>query len=141
MRSLKETEIKRRFVDLRRVVILQEAYLEYKQESYFIRVGRQALRWSESWTLPSLDIWTGRRFNRLYFDPLADQLTHSTGATFSYAQDTFSVELVSFWDLAETFFPEPIPEVTPKKETSFGGRVKWSLRIWFLGFGCEGFKK
>ncbi|MEK2646556.1 hypothetical protein [Bdellovibrio sp. BCCA] len=110
---------------------LQEAYFEFKLESFFVRVGRQALRWSESWTLPSLDVWTGRRFNRLFFDPLSDQLTHSTGASFSYAKENFSVELVGIGELAENFYPVPIPETENEKNTSFGGRVKWNMG----GFG------
>lgn len=110
---------------------LQEAYLEFKLDSFYVRVGRQALRWSESWTLPSLDVWTGRRFNRLLFDPLPEQLTHSTGASFSYAKGDFSLELVGIGDLAENFYPIPIPEIEAEKNTSFGGRAKWS----FGGFG------
>lgn len=110
---------------------LQEAYFEFKLESFFVRVGRQALRWSESWSLPSLDVWTGRRFNRLFFDPLADQLTHSTGASFTYAKDTFSLELAGIGELAETTLPVPYPEIENEKDTSFGGRAKWTLG----GFG------
>ncbi|MGZ6472923.1 MAG: hypothetical protein ACXWRZ_17275 [Bdellovibrio sp.] len=110
---------------------LQEAYLEFKLESFYVRVGRQALRWSESWTLPSLDIWTGRRFNRLLFDPLPEQLTHSTGASFSYATGDFSLEFVGIGDLAENFYPIPVPEVENEKNTSFGTRAKWTM----AGFG------
>ncbi|UOF01072.1 alginate export family protein [Bdellovibrio reynosensis] len=110
---------------------LQEAYLEFKLESFYVRVGRQALRWSESWTLPSLDVWTGRRFNRLFFDPLADQLTHPTGATFTYAADTFSLELAGIGEVAETTYPIPLPQVENEKNTSFGARAKWTLG----GFG------
>ncbi|XGC80233.1 hypothetical protein ACES2L_12955 [Bdellovibrio bacteriovorus] len=110
---------------------LQEAYLEFKLDSFYVRVGRQALRWSESWTLPSLDVWTGRRFNRLFFDSLADQLTHPTGASFTYAADTFSLELAGIGEVAETTYPIPIPETDNEKNTSFGARVKWTLG----GFG------
>lgn len=110
---------------------LQEAYLEFKLDSFFVRVGRQALRWSETWTLPSLDIWTGRRFNRLLFDPLPEQLTHSTGALFSYAKGDFSLDFVGVGEVAENFYPVPIPEVEAEKNTSFGGRAKWSMG----GFG------
>ncbi|WP_374029180.1 hypothetical protein [Bdellovibrio bacteriovorus] len=106
---------------------LQEAYMEFKLESFFVRVGRQALRWSESWTLPSLDIWTGRRWNRLFFDPFEDQLTHSTGASFTYATEVFSLELVGIGELAENDFPQPIPEVENEENTSFGGRAKWNV--------------
>lgn len=110
---------------------LQEAYFEFKLSSFFVRVGRQALRWSESWTVPSLDIWTGRRWNRLFFDPLAEQLTHPTGASFSYAKDDFSLDLVGIGEVAETVYPEPLPEVKVDKNTSFGGRAKWMVG----GFG------
>lgn len=110
---------------------LQEAYLEFKLDSFYIRVGRQALRWSESWTLPSLDIWTGRRFNRLLFDPLPEQLTHSTGASFSYAQGDLSLDFVGISDLAENYYPIPIVEAEVEKNNSFGGRAKWNLG----GFG------
>ncbi|WP_415063330.1 hypothetical protein [Bdellovibrio sp.] len=110
---------------------LQEAYLEFKKDSFYVRVGRQALRWSESWSLPSLDVWTGRRWNRLFFDPLADQLTHSTGVSFSYTTENTSLDLVGIGDLAETFYPVPIPEVENEKNTSFGGRFKWNV----AGFG------
>lgn len=110
---------------------LQEAYFEFKLESFFVRVGRQALRWSESWTVPSLDIWTGRRWNRLFFDPLADQLTHPTGASFSYAKNDFSLDLVGVGEIAETTYPIPFPQVSEEKNTSFGGRAKWGV----TGFG------
>ncbi|MGZ3773474.1 MAG: hypothetical protein ACXVCY_17780 [Pseudobdellovibrionaceae bacterium] len=110
---------------------LQEAYLEFKLESFYIRVGRQALRWSESWTVPSLDIWTGRRWNRLLFDPISEQLTHSTGASLSYAAGDFSLDLVGVGELADNFYPLPVPEIANEKNTSFGGRVKWK----FAGIG------
>ena len=112
---------------------LQEAYLEFKVDSFYLRVGRQAIRWSESWTLPSLDVWTGRRYNRLYFDPLVDQLTHPTGISASYAIDTFSLEFVGIGDVAPNYYPIPVPEEKLKKNTSFGGRVKADV----AGFGLS----
>lgn len=110
---------------------LQEAYLEFKLDSFYLRVGRQAIRWSESWTLPSLDVWTGRRYNRLFFDPWVDQFTHSTGILASYARESFSVDFVGVGDVAPNYYPVPIPEENLEKNTSFGGRVKLD----FAGFG------
>lgn len=103
---------------------LQEAYFEFKLDSFYLRVGRQALRWSESWTLPSLDVWTGRRYNRLFFDLLQDQLTHPTGISASYARDAWSLDFVGVGDVAPSYYPIPIPEEKTEKNTSFGGRVK-----------------
>ncbi len=105
---------------------LQEAYLEFKKDSIYLRLGKQALRWSEMWTLPSLDIWTGRRWNRLFFDPLADQLTYPTGLSFSYAADSFSIDLVGVWQVAETTYPVPFSEVNTEGQTGYGGRIKWA---------------
>ncbi len=118
---------------------LQEAYLEFKHNSFYIRLGRQAMRWSETWSVPSLDIWTGRRFNRLYFDPLSEQLTHSTGASFSYASQVFSLDMVVVNELAETTYPEPFPRTlsdNPDHLTSFGGRAK--LNMGGFGFSAIG---
>ncbi|KHD89238.1 MAG: hypothetical protein OM95_05350 [Bdellovibrio sp. ArHS] len=105
---------------------LQEAYFEFNLDSFYVRVGRQALRWSESWTVPSLDVWTGRRWNRLFFDPLADQLTHSTGVVFSYARESYSFELVGVGELAKSSYPVPVEGPSVEENTSFGGRVKWN---------------
>lgn len=110
---------------------LQEAYAEFKLDSFYLRVGRQAIRWSESWTLPSLDVWTGRRYNRLFFDPLADQLTHPTGVSASYAIRSFSLEFVGVGDAAPTYYPIPLPEEVQEKNTSYGGRIKGDIG----GFG------
>lgn len=121
---------------------LQEAYFEFKLQSFYLRVGRQALRWSESWTLPSLDIWTGRRWNRLFFDPLNDQLTHPTGITFSYAADNISVDLAAIGELAENIYPMPVPEVELNKNNNFGGRVKWNIGgFGFSALGAQLLKK
>lgn len=48
-------------------------------DSVGVRIGRQPIRWSQSWTLPSLDIFSGRRSNRLFLDPLIDQFTTHSG--------------------------------------------------------------
>ncbi|MGE9743295.1 hypothetical protein [Bdellovibrio bacteriovorus] len=112
---------------------LQEAYLEFKLDSFYVRVGRQAIRWSEMWSLPSLDVWSGRRWARLFFDPFQDQLTHPTGASFSYARETWSLDLVGIGDVAESTYPIPAPEPVEEKNTSFGGRLKMDVK----GFGLS----
>lgn len=104
---------------------LQEAYFELKMESFFVRVGRQALRWSESWTVPSLDVWTGRRWNRLFLDPFSEQLVHPTGVAFSYAPGNFSLDLVGVGEAAESTFPMPIHSVKPDSDTGYGIRSQW----------------
>ncbi len=113
---------------------LQEGYVEFKLDSIYIRVGRQAMRWSESWSIPSLDVWTGRRLNRLFFDPLSEQLTHSFGMSFSYASQSFGLDLVAVNELAEFIYPEPYPRTLATNEdndNSFGARIKFDLG----GFG------
>lgn len=110
---------------------LQEVFLEYKWKSFYVRVGKQAMRWSESWSLPSLDLWTGRKFNRLFFDDFPNQLNHSSGILTSYASKNFSVDLVGVTDVAENEFPSAYPYTPPPKKNSWGGRAKWNLK----GFG------
>lgn len=106
---------------------LQEGYLEYKNGPIYFRVGQQALRWSEMWIVPSLDIWTGHRWNRLFFDPLAEQLVHPIGASFSYATQSFSLDAVGITQLAESTYPEPLPETIstgPTNSPNGGLRVQ-----------------
>lgn len=112
---------------------LQEAYVEFKLDSFHVRVGRQAIRWSEMWSLPSLDFWTGRRWSRLFFDPFQDQLTHSTGGSFAYAQESWSLDLVGVGEAAENTYPVPVTEVVSDLATSFGGRLKVDV----AGFGLS----
>jgi hypothetical protein len=109
---------------------LQEGYLEFKKDAIYIRVGRQAMRWSDMWIVPSLDIWTARRWNRLYFDPVSEQLIHSTGLNFSYATQSFSLDLVGIADLAQSTYPEPLPETLDVRipgETSGGARIQFDV--------------
>lgn len=105
---------------------LQEAYLEFNFEAFYLRAGKQALRWSESWVLPSLDVWSGRKFNRLYFDPFKDQLNHSSGVSLSYAGSSFSLDIALIGEYAETQLPSPLPETlqTAKDELNYGLRFK-----------------
>lgn len=125
---------------------LQEGYVEFKYNSIYLRAGRQALRWSEMWVVPSLDIWTARRWNRLYFDPLSEQLVYPEGVSFSYATQSFSVDLVGVTSLAENTYPEPIEEIgqdqQDKSEASGGARVQFDLGgFHFSGIGAKLAKK
>lgn len=90
---------------------LQELYGEFAGSSFFIRVGKQAARWSDSWSLPSLDVWTARKYDRLFLDPLAQQLSHSTGLLLSYVGSSWSVDVAFMSDVAKDRFPEPYPEL------------------------------
>lgn len=109
---------------------LQEAYIDLNLESLYFRLGRQALRWSEMWTLPSLDIWSGRRFNRLFVDPLTEQLTHSSGFSATYAGKSLSVDIVVLPELAVSTFPSPLVEsnFVDDQELSYGARLGFEWR-------------
>jgi hypothetical protein len=123
-------------VDQRRLasgVFLQEAYVEFKLESFYLRAGKQSMRWSEMWVVPSLDVWTARRWNRFLFDPQPEQLEHSGGVSASYAVEGFSVDVAAINEPARARFPDPLPEFTDEvsEEISGGFRVKGDV----LGFG------
>lgn len=109
---------------------LQEAYLEFKIESLYVRAGKQAMRWSEMWVLPSLDIWTGRRWNRLLYDPQTEQFDHSGGVSFSWASEGLSVDAALLTEVARSRYPEPLPEFLDGKDeekASGGLRLKFDL--------------
>jgi hypothetical protein len=103
---------------------LQEAYLEYQYSRVSVRAGRQSVRWSQSWTLPSLDVFTARRWNRLFLDPLPEQLVHSDGVLLSYAASDIEADIFQVVQPAENYFPEPLPNETRKPEAQTGARVK-----------------
>jgi hypothetical protein len=103
---------------------LQEAYLEFHWGDHFFKLGRQAVRWSEMWATPSLDVFTGHRFNRAFIDPLSEQLTHSTGLLWSYAGRNASLDVYSLWQGAETTYPEPFPEKEPTVRSSVEGGIR-----------------
>ncbi len=106
---------------------LQEAYFETRWRFLFARVGRQPVRWSESWLSPSLDIWTARRYNRAFFDPLAEQLIHSTGVLISAASDKSSLDFFqALWPAVDQY-PKPLPESTTEYSPQFGLRGKTQL--------------
>jgi len=87
---------------------LQEAYYEYRSGEFFLKVGKQALRWSETWSLPSLDVFTGRRYNRGFLDPMTEQFSHSTGLLLSHTGPRLSLDAYSLWLGPETTYPEPL---------------------------------
>jgi hypothetical protein len=112
---------------------LQELWLEYRFKDVFVKFGRQAQRWSESWTLPSLDVFTGRRLNRLFFDPLSESLVHSTGLSVSWANhlDVFAVG-----QNAMTILPEPAPKYLDSQnefQPGIGARAQFD----FWGFNTK----
>jgi hypothetical protein len=119
--------------DLRRVpnrAYLQEGYLEAKHENFYLRAGVQAQRWSEMWVTPSLDVWTGRRWNRFLFDPLAEQLTHPSGVLGSYAGEVYSADIFLVDHSGENIYPKPLPEQGEiiHRDDLYGGlRLKGSL--------------
>lgn len=93
---------------------LQEAYFDWRSGPFFVRLGRQPVRWSQSWTLPSLDIFTGRRWNRLFFDPVPEQLIHPDGALVTWVSEGGATTVDVFAALlpAPSEFPEPLPSAT-----------------------------
>jgi hypothetical protein len=107
---------------------LQEAYIDWNLGSVFVRAGRQPVRWSQSWTVPSLDVFTGRRWNRLFVDPLSEQLVHPDGVLFSYASAAIEAELFQVVRPAENIMPQPYPLADRKQESQTGFRVKTSVR-------------
>lgn len=113
---------------------LQEGYFEARFKEFYLRAGVQSQRWSEMWVTPSLDIWTGRRWNRLFFDPLTEQLTHPSGVLATYAGADFSIDLMAVERSGENIYPQPFPERTkiPSEQNVYGiayggARLKWNL--------------
>lgn len=119
---------------------LQEAYLELKQNAFFIRAGKQALRWSDMWVLPSLDIWTARRWNRLLFDPQPEQFIHSAGMSFTYATNGLSLESFITDDPARDEFPQPLPVNIDAKANELSGGARLKVDAGGFSFGVLGAK-
>lgn len=116
--------------DLRRSresAVLQEAYVDYRIGGVFLRAGRQPVRWSQSWALPSLDIFTGRRWNRLFLDPVPEQLIHPDGLLVSFANAAIEAELFQVIQPANNIFPKPLPFEEREPESQTGVRVKTRL--------------
>ena len=109
---------------------LREAYGEFTSDIFFLKVGRQSARWSESWILPSLDVWTGRRFERLFWEPLSYQLSHSSGIVGTLVQPKWSLDLALMWDVQRDSFPRPLPRYLEPLESegvNAGARLKFDL--------------
>lgn len=92
---------------------LNEAWIDFAfKNGIGLRLGRQPIRWSQSWTLPSLDFLTGRRFHRFFIDPLIDQLTHPDAvrltATGSIADTMWDIDLVQVFGSAPFRFAPPL---------------------------------
>lgn len=110
------------------VAELQEAYVDYRFGAFFIRVGRQPVRWSQSWTLPSLDLFTERRWNRLFFDPVPEQLVHPDGVLLTWAGAESTVDLFANLLPATPEYPQPIAQGPPREfdpEAGFRIQNKW----------------
>ncbi len=109
---------------------LQEAYVEFTGDIFFMKIGQQALRWSDSWIIPSLDVWTARRYERIFVDPLPQQLSHSAGAVFTMAQEEWSADLALMPEAADDSFPKPFHKkltVQEKEPLNMGLRTKFEV--------------
>lgn len=117
-------------------VLLQEAFVEFKLDRLFVRAGKQSMRWSEMWVRPSLDVWTGRRWNRFLFDPQPEQLSHSGGVSASFVGDGYAIDGVIINQIARDEFPRPMPryvDTVNDEEVSLGLRASLDLG----GFGLR----
>lgn len=112
---------------------LNEAWIDVTHDSFGLRIGRQPIRWSQSWTLPSLDIFSGRRFNRLFMDPLLDQLTHPDAIRITKSgtlyDQAFDLDVVRVYKSAPIRFAQPLSNRERKDlhETAFRASAKSGL--------------
>ena len=113
---------------------LQEFYLEFVGDSIFLKLGKQATRWSESWILPSLDVWTARKYERLFVDPVPQQLSHSSGAVFTYVKPLWSIDIAAMGDVPQDTYPEPFPEKIEIEKTD---AINPGARLKFETFGLQ----
>ncbi len=91
--------------------------------AWALRIGRQPIRWSQSWTLPSLDYFSGRRANRLFFEPLSDQLTHPDATKISYTTQFGEIELVRVSGRSPVPMPKPFAGTDRQDSKDVGLRV------------------
>ncbi len=91
--------------------------------AWALRLGRQPVRWSQSWTLPSLDFFTGRRANRLFLEPLVDQLTHPDAAKLTYSNELVEFEVVRVFGRSPTLMPHPFSNIDRSDLRDIGMRV------------------
>jgi|GEM_PF-5203161 len=111
---------------------LQEAYGEIDLSPFTLRAGYQSVRWSESWSVPSLDFWTARRWDRYFLDPVAEQLIHPLGVLLRYADDSFELEGFGSFRTPTDTLPLGVDEESVEQRFDSGGRMK--LRLWGLDF-------
>lgn len=111
---------------------LQELYAEYNHQSIFLKLGQQAVRWSDMWIFPSLDIWTGRRWERFLIDPIDEQLTYPSGLLVSYAAEMFSVDVFAPTRLAGSTHPTRLESSNTDTRTQgdWGTRARFNLNEW-----------
>lgn len=91
--------------------------------AWALRLGRQPIRWSQSWTLPSLDFFTGRRANRLFLEPLPDQLTHPDAAKLTYSNEFGEFEFVRIFARSPTLMPHPFSNIDRTDLRDVGLRI------------------
>jgi hypothetical protein len=111
----------------------QEGYLDIDLSPLLLRLGMQALRWSESWSIPSLDFWTARRWDRYFFDPLADQLKHPIGGLMRYSSPELEFEAFASVLTPEDSYPYGLNQKTEEwkwRAPDAGGRIRARLDGW-----------
>ncbi|MBN8541486.1 MAG: hypothetical protein J0L82_13925 [Deltaproteobacteria bacterium] len=122
---------------------LNEAWVDLTYDSLGLRVGRQPIRWSQSWTLPSLDLFSGRRFNRFFLDPLLDQLTHPDAIRITKSgkifEQAFDVDLVRVYKSAPIRFAQPV--ANREREDLHETALRASAKIGLLDLAIIGSHK
>ena len=116
----------------RYVAFLQEAYLEvHPGENFNLKIGQMPVRWSESWTIPSLDIWTGRRWNQLFELPVAYQLVHPVGMLITNDNGTTTIagflNIIPAQDIYPPGVPPPPNPLSGTNTPEYGVRFKTRL--------------
>jgi hypothetical protein len=111
-------------------VLFEEAYVEVDVSPFTIRLGLQPLRWSESWSVPSLDFWTARRWDRYFLDPLPEQLKHPVGALVRYASRDIEVEAFASARTPQDSLPGGLGETEEEWRAEGGARAKLRLQGW-----------
>lgn len=97
--------------------------IQNEESAWALRIGRQPIRWSQSWTLPSLDFFTGRRANRLFLEPLLDQLTHPDAAKLTYFAKFGEIEIARVFGRSPTTMPQPFANTDRTDLRDIGLRV------------------
>jgi hypothetical protein len=102
----------------RETTSLDQAWLEARGQRWFLRLGRQPVRWNDRLgpaPETGLDWLSGRRWNRLFVDPPAEALTHPDAARLHYGKMVagrgWEADLIHVVQNAQTVFPEPFDSV------------------------------